>query len=250
LVWIVLGLAGCASSAPLFSGEVPSAEALYQQGLDELDGRRVFFFHRVDYRKAIEAFQAIIDNYPYSDHAVLAEIKIADAYYDDEKYASALTYYRDFADLHPRHEQVPYAVYRAALCHYQQARDAERDQSETKNALLYLDELISRHPSSPYIEEGEKLWQELRTRLANHAMGIGDFYLQRSEYQASADRYREVLNEYPGLGLDAEALYKLGLCYSRMQREDEAAEIFEVILKNYEGSELAEAAADLVPAAN
>ena len=35
-----------------------------------------------------------------------------------------------------------------------------------------------------------------------------------------------------------------------MNRGDEAQQIFQVILENYEGSEVAEAAADLVPAAN
>ena len=34
----------------------------------------------VNYDDAIEKFQAIIDNYPYSEYAVLAELAIADAY--------------------------------------------------------------------------------------------------------------------------------------------------------------------------
>jgi outer membrane protein assembly factor BamD (BamD/ComL family) len=59
-----------------------------------------------------------------------------------------------------------------------------------------------------------------------------------------------VLNDYPGLGLDAEALYKLGVCYSKMHLDDEAARVFQVILQNYEGSEVAEAAQDWVPSAN
>ena len=48
----------------------------------------------------------------------------------------------------------------------------------------------------------------------------------------------------------ADALYKLGVCYQNMNLEDEAQRIFEVILDNYEGSEVAEAAQDLIPAAN
>jgi outer membrane protein assembly factor BamD (BamD/ComL family) len=81
-------------------------------------------------------------------------------------------------------------------------------------------------------------------------MQIAGFYLDREEYQSAADRYRGVLNKYPGLGLDAQALYQLGVCYTRMNLEDEAQRIFEVILRNYEGSDVAKQAADLVPAAN
>ncbi len=50
-------------------------------------------------------------------------------------------------------------------------------------------------------------------------MNIGNFYMKRSEYRSAADRFRSVLNEYPGLGLDAEALFKLGLCYREMNLE-------------------------------
>lgn len=243
-------LGACSTTPPVTIEEVPTADVLYQQGLEELEGRRILFWRMVDTTKAVETFQAIIDNYPYSDQAVLAELKIADAYFDDGQYEAAVTYYRDFAELHPRHEQVPYAIYRAALCHYRQARSPERDQTATREALKYLEVLVGDHPDSPYAAEGEALWRELRGRLARSVMVVGDFYLKRGEYQAAADRYRDVLNEYPGLGLDAEALYRLGVCYRRMNRAEEASRIFEVILENYEGSDVAARAADLVPAAN
>ncbi len=81
-------------------------------------------------------------------------------------------------------------------------------------------------------------------------MHVADFYLDREEWQSAAQRYRSVLNEYPGLGLDAQALYKLGLCYTKMNREEDATRMFQVILENYRGSDIAAAAEDLVPAAN
>jgi len=243
---------GCASTKPAMSTDTPSAEELYRKGLSlmESPAKTLWVFPNSDHAKAIEAFQQIIDNYPYSDYAILAELKIADAYYDDGKYDEALSYYRDFGDLHPQHEQVPYTLYRAAMCHYMQSKDASRDQTATRLSLGFLDQLLARYPHSPQAPEAEKLWKELRTRLAQHEMQIAGFYLQREEYQSAADRYRGVLNKYPGLGLDAQALYQLGVCYSKMNLEDEAQKIFEVILRNYQGSDVAKQAADLIPAAN
>ncbi len=81
-------------------------------------------------------------------------------------------------------------------------------------------------------------------------MLVGDFYMEREEYQSAAERFRGILDDFPGLGLDADALYKLGLCYQRMNLDDEAREIFQVILENYEGTEVAEAAQEAIPAAN
>jgi outer membrane protein assembly factor BamD len=246
-----LALACAGTPEPEEIGEIPSAEELYEEGLAKLeDGGRFLFFDTTDYEGAIDTFQDIVDNYPYSEYAPLAELRIADAFYEQELWDEALGYYRDFSELHPDHEKVPYTVFRAALCHYNQSRGASRDQTATRKALEFLDQVITRHPLSPEAAQAEVMWKELRTRLGQHNLNIADFYMDREEYQSAAERYRAVLNEYPGLGLDADALYKLGVCYSRMNLEDDAQRIFQVILENYEGSEVAEAAQDWVPAAN
>jgi outer membrane protein assembly factor BamD len=230
--------------------EPPSAEALYDEALAILDGHTMLpFYAYVNYQAAIDKFQEVIDNYPYSDYAVMAELRIADAYYDDGRYEEALSYYQDFPELHPNHERVPYTLLKAAMCHYERTRSPNRDQRPTREALKYLDKLMSTYPYTPESEEAEEIWRELRTRLGRSVMLVADFYMDRSEYQSAADRFRDVLNEFPGLGLDAEALYKLGVCYQEMRLNDEAERIFQVILENYEGTEVADAAADLIPAA-
>lgn len=247
----VLLASGCATHAPIpVYGDLPTAEELYEEGQAELAYQKSRRFMPADFMVAIEIFQDIIDNYPYSDQAVLAELAIADSYFEKGGYDEAISYYTDFADLHPEHDRVPYAIFQRALCHASQSKKAGRDQSETMRAIATFERLIVRYPHSQYTVEGEQLLLELRTRVARHDMGIGDFYYRKGEYPSAAERYRDLLNQFPGLGIDAEALYKLGLCYTRMNREGEAHEIFQVILDHYEGSEVANAAADLIPAAN
>ena len=187
--------------------------------------------------------QAIIDHYPYSDYAVEAELKIADAYFDDEKYDEALSYYRDFADLHPRNEKVPYTILRSALCRERQIRTANRDQTATRDSLLHLDRLLAKYPHSPEAQQAEILWRDLRTRLAENVAEIAQFYQEREEYESAAERYRSLLNEYPGLGLDALALYNLGICYLEIRKTEEAERIFQAIVQNYRDSQYAGEAA-------
>ncbi len=242
----------CASSPPPPTFEdLPSAEVLYERGQEEMaEGGGGFWFLSGDYTDSIETFQDIIDNYPYSEQAVLAHLAIGDAYFKQGKYEEAISYYRDFVELHPEHDRVPYAMYQTVMSYYKQSRDASRDQTATQEALTHLDRLLARFPSSQYAQEGETLWKELRTRLGEHTMRVADYYYDNDEYGSAAERYRQLLDQYPGLGLDAEALYKLGVCYQKMNRTEEARKIFQVILDNYEGTDVAEAAADLVPAAN
>jgi outer membrane protein assembly factor BamD len=248
---LTFGAVGCASGPEAEElGEVPSAEQLYQEAKDILadGGEILWLFDTTKYQDAIDRLQDIIDNYPYSDYAVLANLEIADTYFRRESYEEALSYYRDFAELHPDHPRVAYALHRAALCHYRQSKDPGRDQSATKLAVTQLEDLMRRFPNTPEAQEGEVLWRELRTRLGAHVMQIGDFYFERDEYQSAASRYRAVLDQYPGLGLDPDALYKLAACYKAMNLDDEASQIFQVILDNYKDTEVAESAAEMLPA--
>ena len=242
---VALGVVGCKKKEPAFE-DVPPAEDLWAEGMRRLEGRNILGYKWINYGKAIESFQAIVDNYPYSDFEIEAELKIADSYFKDKRYEEALSYYRDFAELHPQHEKVPYTVLRSALCHYEQIESIDRDQTNTRAALEILEELLRRFPYSPETKEGEIILFELRTRLAENVMEIGDFYLVREQHQSAASRYRTVLDEYPGLGLDAEALYKLGLCYEHMKLEDEALRLYHVVVENFRNTPLAAKAAERI----
>jgi outer membrane protein assembly factor BamD len=231
--WVGIGALGCASPAPTFEDVLP-AEDLYAQGLKTLEGRRFFLlFTFINYDGAIESFQSIIDNYPYSEFELLAQLKIADAYYSDKRYEEALAYYQDFADLHPQHERVPYTLLRAALCHFNQIESIDRDQSSARQATEALEILLRGHPYAEETRQGEEMMLVLRTRLALHILQIADFYRERSQWQSAAARYRRVIDEYPGLGLDPRALYRLGLCLQEMLREDEALRLYHVVVENY-----------------
>ena len=176
-----LGLlsASCATETVSFE-DVPPADELYAEGLQILEGWNILWVYTwVNYNKAIETFQAIIDNYPYSDYAVKAELQIADAYFSDGRWDEALSYYRDFGDLHPQNPRVPYTILRSALCHYERVRSPNRDQRPTREALAHLDKVMSTFPYTPEAEEAELLWRELRTRLGKRVMMIADFYMKR-----------------------------------------------------------------------
>jgi outer membrane protein assembly factor BamD len=238
--WIGIALAGClvlsvacSEKEPTFE-EIKPADELYAEGLKTLEGRRILWmFDLINYDKAIETFQAIIDNYPYSDFEQKALLKIADSYYDDARYEEALAYYQDFADLHPAHAKVPYTLLRAAQCHFNQIESIDRDQTSTRLATEALEVLMRQHPYARETRTGEEMMVKLRTRLALNMLHIADFYLKRTHWQSAAVRYRRVLDDFPGLGLDARALFRLGLCLENLRREDEALRLFHVVVENY-----------------
>jgi outer membrane protein assembly factor BamD len=229
----------CKTDEKLFE-EVAPAEQLWDEGTKILAGRSILgVYTYVDYEGAIEKFQAIVDNYPNSDYAIRSELAIADAYFENAKYEEALSYYRDFSELHPQHPKVPYTIWQAALCHQRRVLGPGRDQGATRDALVFLDRLLLQHPHSTHSQQAEELWRELQTKLASNVEGIADFYFQRGEYEAASERYRALLNEYPGLGFDPRVLFKLGKCYAELQRVDEADRIFRTLMAHYADSEFA-----------
>jgi outer membrane protein assembly factor BamD len=231
----MLGLAvsACQKEAPRFE-DVKPADELFAEGVQRLKGKKILgLFRYIDYDAAIETFQLIIDNYPFSEYEEKAQLKIADAYFDDGRFEEALAYYQEFADQHSTDPRAPGALLRVAQCHYEQVESIDRDQAAARNASKALEALIQQHPYSEETRQGEEMLVELRTRLARNMLHIADFYLDREHWQSAASRYRRVLDEYPGLGLDARALFRLGVCLENMKRDDEALRLYHVVVENY-----------------
>ncbi len=187
---------GCASIPE--THEVPTAETYYDRGLEDLvPRRRLIFFSDVDYQSAIENFQEVIDNYPYSEYATLAEIKLADVHYERREYPEAASYYQDFVELHPRHEMVPHALYRSGMCSFEQMSASDRDQTATLQALSHFRTLLARYPDAETAKDAALRLQEAEDLLAQVDLKVGQFYFERGEYHAAVERFRRALTQFP-----------------------------------------------------
>ncbi len=218
-------LAAACASAPVVE-DLSSAEEFYNEGLEILKGRKtLLFFHTVDYSEAIARFQEVIDSYPYSEYATLAEIQLADIHFDRKQYEEASSYYEDFVELHPRHPQVPYALYRKASCGYEQMRSSDRDPTPTHAAVEDFRTLIGRFPEFERAAEAREKLTEAENRLARREIEIGDFYFEDGDYHAAVGRYREALSRYPDHSDRARTLSRLGLALARLHRREEADQV-------------------------
>lgn len=231
LMGLTLALSSGCANAPDIHDELPSAESYFEQGLEVLEGRRVFlFFSDVDYPRAIELFQEVIDNYPYSEFATLAELKIADIHYQREEYELAASYYQDFVELHPRHESVPYSIYTHGMCAFNEMEDPDRDQESTHEAIAQFRVLLERYPSSPYFKDAEMRIAEAEDRLAEHELVVADFYFDREIYYSAARRYLEVLEEFPLHVNREQTLLKLAISLKHSGRHGEAGSLLRQLM--------------------
>lgn len=198
------------------------AEFLYRQGEQALEGG--------SYIRATNKFNTVRNEYPYSRWAAEANLGIAEAYFEQGQYASAVQQYRGFIELHPRHPSVEYAHWKVALAFYEQMPSGffllpaphERDLSSTRDAVRELEIFLNRFEASEFADEALQKWREASQGLATHEFQVAEFYYDRDNPRAAVNRLRHMLQNYSGLGLDAEALFLLGKAYADLGEHERA----------------------------
>ncbi|MFU8806207.1 MAG: outer membrane protein assembly factor BamD [Bradymonadaceae bacterium] len=249
----LVAVTGCRTS----SGDKPTtysdmAEHTYFQGERS--------FEKKDYFKAMQSYNTVRNQFPYSRYAALADLRIADAYYAQEQYSSSIEQYRSFVRLYPRHEEVTYAYWRIANSFYEQMPSDwwlmppahERDLSRTREAVRELRLFLKHFPESEYAPEAQRKLAEVRQRIAEHEYYVAEFYLRNKNHKAVVGRLTYLLTHYAGLGFDREALLQLGKSYLEIGERERAITALEDLVQVHPNSEQAKEArrylAQLAPA--
>jgi outer membrane protein assembly factor BamD len=223
VMFLVTFFSGC--SAVTIDNDSPP-EAQYAEGERLLNKDR--------YLEAVERFRILKSRYPYSKYAALATLRIGDTHFAEEAFLESAAAYKVFRDLYPKHEKTPYAIFRMGESHYNTLPSTDdRDLDSAQMAIDAYTMLMKDFPNSEYEKEAEKRIAELRTRLAEKEIYVGDFYFKRELYQAAANRYSYLLLNYPEQGKSEENIYKLAYSFERMGEYSKADQAIEILEKDY-----------------
>jgi outer membrane protein assembly factor BamD len=187
-------------------------DTLAQQGIKEMRNK--------NYIDAIDTFEKLKDRYPYSDQALLAQIKVADAKFYDKKYQEAFQSYREFEKLHPTNKAVSYCIFQEGLCFYRQRSTIDRDQTYTHNAIREFTRLKQKFPKCDYIPRADKYLTRCRQDLAEHEFYVANFYYTTEHYEAALERYQGLVQDYPDFSKNGEARQRIKECQSLMAKKD------------------------------
>jgi len=206
-------LGGCSLYDKYFGGkEDKRPSELMREGMKN--------FERGSYEEATEAFQQLKDRYPYSKYAILAELKMADGLYEKEEFEEAYSAYDDFEKLHPKNENIPYAIYKKGMCNFQQVTAIDRDQSFTLKAREEFERLVRRFPSSEYANRARKNIRECLISLAEYELYVGHYYYKMGKYQTAMNRYTYLIQNYPDMGQYHEALDYISRCKEKLKEKE------------------------------
>ncbi len=168
------------------------ARYLYTQGVEALEDS--------NYIDAIKDFTEVKNKFPYSQYAALAELRVGDTYFDQDKFVEAVDSYRIFTRRRPNHAEVPYAMWRIGQSYDQQRPGDfflfppayEKDRGTTKDAVRAYRAFLGRFPNDKRAAQASKRLLDCRAALADYELYVARLYLKQSRPVSARGRLETV----------------------------------------------------------
>lgn len=202
-LFMILTFSGCSSLEEMFNftrideegNEITEPELnlpaknLLAKGMDDYNVGKYF--------TAITFFEDILNRFPFSPEATLAELKAADCSYHLGRYLEALVLYEEFENRHPTNESIPYVMFQKAMCNYKQIDRIDRDTAGAIKSIELFRQLLKAYPNSPYTNEAEARIAAATEFLANHEYFVVEYYVRTAKYDQAIVRLKYLLVMYP-----------------------------------------------------
>jgi outer membrane protein assembly factor BamD len=185
------------------------------------------------YDLAIQNYQKLLEEYPFSDFSEEAQLKIGQAQYLNEQYAEAIASFQDFQRMHPTNPNLALTEYYTALAYIDQMGKKDRDQRAAENAQAHLQLLLARYPDSSFTQEAKRRLKECREVLAEHEFGIAKFYLIWTNPVGAEARLRRLLENFPDTDVAGAALVHFGRYFRKRGDLTRSALAYAALLAQY-----------------
>ncbi len=215
---------------PRLAYEERPVELLYNTGYERLQRQR--------WSDAVDYFQEVERQHPYSEWSRRAILMQIYAYYQNGNYPESIAASDRFIQLFPGSPSAAYAFYMRATCHFEQIVDVGRDQGQAEQALAGLRDVARRYPGSSYATDATVKIDMVNDQLAGKEMNIGRYYQRANQPLAAIGRYKAVIDNeaFQRTSHTPEALYRLVEVYLTLGLKDEAERNGSVLGFNYPGS--------------
>jgi outer membrane protein assembly factor BamD len=164
------------------------AGVLYNRGLGYMNAGK--------FNDAIDEFNEVDRQHPYSEEARKALVMSAFASYRRGDYDNAIATCRRYLTLYPGSSEAAYAQYIMGQAYFAQIKDVTRDQEMTQKALNSMQSIVERYPDSEYAADAARKVVQTRDQLAGKEMQVGRYYLEQRQYIAAINRFNVVVTQY------------------------------------------------------
>lgn len=124
--------------------------------------------------------------------------EISEEVFEGDRVYDAINAFEQLISTHPGSLLVPEAYLHLAGTYENLSPGAEWDQVSSRRALNYYTDFYSLYPEHPKAEFAYKRSEELRMRIAENRLSVGDFYyVRRNNMRAALEFYNEAITQAP-----------------------------------------------------
>jgi len=204
-----------------------------EQPVEQLYLTGARFVDRRQWPEAVQTFQEVERQFPFSEWARRGQIMLAYSHYRAKEYEEAIAAAQNFISLYPGNPSAAYAYYLIGICNFDQILDVSRDQASTAAALRAFNDVIQRFPETAYARDSQVKLDLARDQLAGREMAVGRFYLRSGQTLSAINRFKTVIDVFETTTHTEEALHRLVEAYLTLGVRDEANRIAAVLGYNY-----------------
>ena len=238
LITILILLINCSSNKKDNETIISSDIETYKRGLSSLKDS--------NYIKAVEEFDKLYINHPFSSLAKKSEIMTAYSLYQNNEISKSISKLKTFNEMNPKDEFSDYAHYLLAMCYYIQISSQGRDPSLSLKALNSFKLITTKYPNSRYAKDSRLKIQLIKNSLAINELNIGKFYLKKNAPASSIKRFKTILKKYQNSSVIPETLYRLTEALLMMGLKKEAIKSNAILKYNFPNSEWSNLGKDIL----
>ena len=201
--------------------------------------RALLLIEENDYKSALNEFENLLLNYPFSNLAVKSEITSAYSLYEDNQIQKAINKLNSFIEMNPTGELTIYAHYLLGMCYYIQTSQKGRDASLSLKAINYFQIIESKYPNSKYAKDAKLKTLYLKNRLAENELAVGKFYLKKNASGSAIKRFKVILEKFQNTSVIPETLYRLSEALLLTGLKEEAQKSIAILNYNFPKNEWA-----------
>ena len=196
-------------------------------------------------------FTTIINTYPDSRYLALAKLAIADSFYLEGTTSSLIQAgqaYEDWRTFFPTDPLADDALLKVAETEMRQMGLSDRDISHARKAEQRLKALLQKYPQTDLRAQVETRLRQVQDNLAMHNLQVARFYIdarykpKKGGLKGGQDRLREIVEKYPNFCLMDEVLFRFAWTFQEEEEPDEAAKLYQQLVRDYPNSEYVEKA--------
>lgn len=169
----------------------------YEKGQAKMQERWTLWRER-PFKRAIQVYEMVVDNQPFTEAAAAAQYKIGLCYFTREDYLEASYEYQRVVEEYPASEWVDDAAYGLALCYYEASLPPAYDQSTSQLAVNAVDDFNARFPNDERASEMNTVKSEMREKIAAQRLRTARFYERRRDFEAATIYYRLLVSDFSG----------------------------------------------------